>query len=158
MNTAGDIVYAHTLGASPRLSPVRAFYDVLVRTGYVKNKRDLARLLRLNEGNVYAYLYDPDPRDDNPEDVDAGRNRARIVATSDLLHGWAFAVAASTALRIDVLLLADGDLELLISGNNAQGEPVETFRYHTLHGHYDFSAPRRWEPEWQAVHAARSPL
>lgn len=147
-----DVLYAHTLGASTRLSPVQAIYDVLCRTGYVKNKRDLARLLRINEGNVYAYLYDPNPRDGNVEDAEAGRNRARIVATPDLLHGWAFAVAAATALRIDVLLLADGGLELQISGRNAQGEIVETFRYRTLHHHYDFTAPTRWEDEWKHTH------
>jgi hypothetical protein len=132
------------------LSPIQAFYDILCQTGYVRNKKDLARFLRLNEGNVYAYLYDPAPRLGNEADAVQGRNQARIVARPELIQRWAFAVQSVTRLRIDVLLLSDGGLDLLVCGHNAQGEIVSPSRFKTLHGVFDFSPPCRWEHEWEA--------
>ncbi len=47
------------------MTPMQALYDLMCTMGYVRTKHDFARALRINEGNIYAYLGDPDPRPDS---------------------------------------------------------------------------------------------
>lgn len=130
------------------LTPMQALYDLLTRKGYVRNKRDFAAMLRINEGNIYAYLSDPEPRPDKEKDVTAGRNTTRISASPEILHGWCWGITQTTAMNVTVELQPDGNLAIDASGFDAQSKRFKAVRYITVYVDYDFKPPSHWAEEW----------
>jgi len=132
-----------------RLTPMQALYDLLTRKGYVRNKRDFAEALRINEGNIYAYLANPEPRPDKEKDVVAGRNTMRINARPEILHGWCWGITQTTDMSVTVKLLADGNLAIDATGSDAQGDVFKDVRYTTIYMDYDFKPPSHWVEAWR---------
>jgi hypothetical protein len=136
--------HAHP-GGEPRFTPAQAIYDVLSITGYVKSKRSFARLLNVNEGNVYAYLTDPRPREGDVEDAMRGQNRARISARTDTLHGWCWVISENTGLALEIRLEPNRQFVLIVQGVDSEGRSIRPMRYRTIYHDYDFSEPVGWE-------------
>lgn len=127
-----------------RFTPMQALYHLLTQTGYVKSKLEFARLLKINEGNIYAYLADPAPRDDNELDDQQGKNRSRISPRAETLHGWCWALREVTGLAIDVILRYDGKLVIEARGTDARKRVIQAVRYDTVYLEYDFPEPIAW--------------
>jgi hypothetical protein len=126
------------------MTPMQALHHLLHATGYCKSKLDLARLLNIKQGNIYAYLAPPDPREDNDIDHQEERNRSRISPRPGTLHGWCWGIGQVTGLLIEIRLCSDGSLELHVSGTAKDGQPIEPIHYKTVYRSYDFPEPLAW--------------
>ena len=133
-----------------RLTPMQAIYDAVVCHGYARNKHDFAKLLRMSEGNVYAYLDSPQPRGGHVEDrkTEPPQNANRIGARMETVHAWAWAIGKVTKLKITVIALPDGRVEIEIGGRDSEGEAIAQARYETSYDQWDFRATARWKEEW----------
>lgn len=142
--------------SEPTLTPMQALYSACMSTGWCDSKQGFARLLRLNTGNVYGYLADPAPREDDAEEQRMGRNRCWIKAQAVLLHGYCWVLSRTTDLECWLTLRSDGGLDLHVEGLTAQGDDASPLLpphgvYHTLYDTYDgFRPPSGWEREWEA--------
>lgn len=117
----GTVLEAQT--AQP-LTPAQAMYDILASFGFVHQKVGFARIVSINDRNIYSYL-------GNPE---SDKIRGFIPASIEKLHGWAHAILRETGVQIEIHLLPDGDLVLLATGNSKNGAPFGPMRYRTTYG------------------------
>jgi hypothetical protein len=108
------------------LTPAQAMYDVLANTGYVHQKVDFARIVRINDRNIYSYLGDPD----------SDSSRGFIVASLEKLHGWANAIVRETGIRIEMRLFPEGNLVLIAEGQSKNGHPFGPILYTTVYDRY----------------------
>jgi len=112
------------------LTPMRVLFNILVRYGYVDSPSAFAELLRLNKGNVAAYLADREA--DN-----------RIVPRIDTLHVWSWGVSATTDLKLQLLLVGK-DLFWYCTGFTSDGHAVPARdKWPTSHS-MDFSPLKAW--------------
>jgi hypothetical protein len=131
------------------LTPGLALLEILRRTGYAKNKAEFARLLRMNEGNVYHHLAEPD-------------KHYRIAIPLGVLHALCWALDKTTGLRIEILLLPDSELELRAFGTDVHGNDIDPpIRARTTYGTpfvgskanepytCDFQPTRPWRKDWE---------
>jgi len=151
----GKLMENITLKISPseqpqKLTPMQALYDLMIRHGYVRTKADFASALRINGGNIYAYLGNPEPREGKPEDLAMGRNTTRISASPEILHGWCWAITNTTEMTVAIGLGSDGNILIEASGKDAQGRKIPRVTYVTTYGEFDFRPPSHWGDEWEA--------
>jgi hypothetical protein len=112
------------------LTPMRVLFNILVRYGYVDSHAKFAELLRINKGNVAAYLAERDAS-------------TRIVPRIDTLQCWAWGVSGETQLNIQILLVAR-NLYWYVTGYTAEGFEVATGdKWPTTH-HLDFAPLKAW--------------
>jgi hypothetical protein len=146
-----DLVDATPAYDQPYMTPIQALYHLLVQTGYCNGKQEFARLIRIGGNNVYAYLADPGPREDNDEDARKGRNRSRICPRPETIQGWCWGLRTVTGLAIDVVLKFDGSLELHARGTDSKSKAIKPIRYRTVYRDYDFVEPIAWLTEETAL-------
>jgi len=131
------------------LTPGLAIFEILRRTGYAKSKADLARLLRMNEGNVYHHLAEPE-------------KHYRLAIPLGVLHALCWAIDRVTGLRIEILLTPDSECELRVFGTDAHGNDIDPpIRARTTYATpfvgakanepyvCDFQPTRPWRKEWE---------
>jgi hypothetical protein len=131
------------------LTPGLALLEILRRTGYVKSKAEFARLLRMNEGNVYHHLAEPE-------------QHYRIAIPLGALHALCWTIDRVTGLRIEIRLTPDSELELRVFGTDVHGNDIDPpIRARTLYATpfvgakanepyvCDFQPTRPWRREWE---------
>ncbi len=112
------------------LTPMRVLFNILVRYGYVDSHSKFAELLRLNKGNVAAYLAERDAS-------------TRIVPRIDTLQCWAWGISQTTDLKIQILLVGQ-DMFWYCTGYTSEGYAVQSGdKWPTTH-RLDFQPLKAW--------------
>ena len=109
--------------------PIGVLYTLLMHYGYADSPSAFAKLLRINKGNVAAYLA---PRD----------SPTRIIPRIDTLHAWAWGVSQTTELKIQILLVGS-DLFWHCTGLTSSGTAINGDKWATSHSS-DFQPLKAW--------------
>lgn len=117
-------------------SAARVLYSILEKTGYVKKKVDMARILRINDSNISSYL------------ARHNTKGKRIHARLDTISQWCWVLNQTTGLKIKITIDPSAEVVFEIEGHDAQGLPLESWMETTSYREQDQIPSAQWEKEW----------